>query len=138
MSSHPSRLAAGFTLIEVMIVVVILAILSSIAYASYSGHVIKSRRAAAATCLQERAQFMERYYTTNLTYAGAAAPAACGPDLDAFYTVAFDGVPDGKTYVIQATPTSRQADTKCAVLGINAQGVRTASGSYTATPEQCW
>ena len=44
----------GFTLLELMIVVGIIAILASIAYSSYRNQVIKSRRAAAATCLQER------------------------------------------------------------------------------------
>ena len=133
-----ARCARGFTLLELMITVAILAILSTIAYASYQDQVVKSRRAAATTCLQERAQFMERYYTTNLTYAGAPDPASCGQDLDPFYTVAFNGTPGAKTYLIQATPTASQPDGKCATLGINAQGVRSASGSYSATPEQCW
>ena len=130
--------SAGFTLLELMIVVAIVAILATIAYASYQNQIIKSRRAAATTCLQERAQFMERYYTTNLTYAGAPDPASCGQDLDPFYTVAFNGTPGAKTYLIEATPTASQPDGKCATLGINAQGVRSASGSYSATPEQCW
>ena len=133
-----ARKVRGFTLLELMIVVAILAILSTIAFASYQNQVIKSRRSAATTCLQERAQFMERYYTTNLTYAGAPDPASCGQDLDPFYTVAFNGTPGAKTYLIQATPTASQPDGKCATLGINAQGVRSASGSYSATPEQCW
>ncbi len=132
------RSAAGFTLLELMIVVSIVAILAGIAYASYRDQIVKSRRAAATTCLQERAQFMERYYTTNLTYTGAPAPASCGADLAPFYNVAFSGTPDAKTYLIQAAPTASQPDSKCATLGINAQGIRTASGTYSATPEQCW
>lgn len=132
------RAAAGFTLLELMIVVAIVAILSTIAYASYRNQVVKSRRAAATTCLQERAQFMERYYTTNMTYAGAPDPASCGADLDAFYTLSFSGAPDGKSYVIQAVPSGSQPDSQCATLGINAQGVKTASGSASATPEECW
>lgn len=132
--------AAGFTLLELMITVAIVAILSAIAYASYTNQVVKTRRAAAANCLQERAQFMERFYTTNMTYAGAPNPAQCGPDINAFYAVAFNGVPDGKTFVIQATPQAAQAsnDAKCAILGINAQGTRTASGTAAATPAECW
>jgi type IV pilus assembly protein PilE len=135
-----SKAASGFTLLELMITVAIIAILSTIAYASYTNQVVKSRRAAAANCLQERAQFMERFYTTRMTYEGAPNPAQCGPDLDAFYTVAFNGAPDGKTFVIQATPQGGQAsgDAKCAVLGINAQGTRTASGTAASTPGECW
>ena len=131
------RLDGGFTLLELMIVVAILAILASIAYASYRDQVVKSRRAAATTCLQERAQFMERYYTTNLTYAAAPAPAQCGADLNPFYAIAFTGTPGAKTYVITATPQAGQmADTRCGNLSINAQGVRTESG--TGTVDECW
>ena len=64
--------ALGFTLIEVMITVAIIAVLTAIAYPSYESHVTKTRRAAAAGCLLERAQFMERFYTTNLSYLDSA------------------------------------------------------------------
>src|SRR5690606_38472416 len=69
--------SAGFTLIEVMIVVAIIGILAAIAYPSYQDHVRKSRRADAQTALLELAQFMERHYTTNGRYltSANAAPA---------------------------------------------------------------
>lgn len=134
------RTIAGFTLLEVMIVVAIVAILSTIAYASYSNQIVKSRRATAANCLQERAQFMERWYTTTMSYAAAPLPAQCGPDIDPFYVVSFVAPPTARTYQIQAIPQGGQAsgDAKCAVLGINAQGTRTASGTASATPQECW
>lgn len=134
----PGRLVPvpGFTLIELLIVVAIVAILATIANASYQHFVVKSRRAAAAVCLQERAQFMERYYTTNLTYANAPNPAQCGPDLDDFYTIAFSGASGAKNFTISATPTGRQNDPKCGTLSINAQGVRGKTG--TGTVGECW
>ena len=133
----PVRRAGGFTLLELMITVAIVAILASLAYASYQSQIIKSRRATATACLQERAQFMERYYTTHLTYAGAPNPAQCGPDLAGLYTIAFSGTPASKSFVIQATPQASQAnDTQCGTLSINAQGVRTKSG--TGTVAECW
>lgn len=131
------RLDGGFTLLELMIVVAILAILASIAYASYRDQVVKSRRAAATTCLQERAQFMERYYTTNLSYTGApATPEQCGPDLNPFYAISFSTAPAGKNYVLAAVPTSLQSDSKCGTLSLSAQGVRGKSG--TGSLAECW
>ena len=121
-----------------MIAVAIVAILASIANASYQSFVIKSRRAAAATCLQERAHFMERYRTTNLTYAGAPDPAQCGPDLDAFYTIAAGNV-TAKTFTVTAAPkagTAQAKDTKCGTLGITQSGARTTSGE--GGEAECW
>jgi type IV pilus assembly protein PilE len=128
----------GFTLIELMITVAVVAILASVAMASYNFAVVKSRRSAVAGCLLERAQFMERHYTTNMTYAGAADPAQCGADVSPHYTLAFSGTPDGTTFVINAVPKGSQekADTKCGTLSINAQGVKGKSG--TGSVNDCW
>ena len=60
--------ATGFTLIEVMIVVAIVAILSSIAYPSYKEYVAKSRRAEAKATLMAGQQWMERFYSENFRY----------------------------------------------------------------------
>ena len=129
----------GFTLIEVLIVVAIVAILSAIALPSYREHIIKTRRATAIGCLSELSLYMERYHTTELKYDGVALPVtACQTDLQNFYTFAFPaGEPTATTFIIEATPTgSQEADTRCATLGINATGVKTISG--TATVAACW
>lgn len=129
---------AGFTLIEVMIAVLIIAVLVGIAYPTYDNHVTNSRRAAAASCLVERAQFMERFYTTNMTYVGAPDPAEC-QDLGDHYDLTIDDV-DARTYTLTATPIGRQAakDTKCGALSLNHQGVRSVADSATWSAEQCW
>ena len=129
------RRQGGFTLIEVMIVVLIVAILTAIAYPSYDNYVTNSRRAAAAGCLMERAQFLERYYTTNMSYAEAPDPAQC-QDLQAHYVISIEDL-DERSYTLLATPDGRQAskDTRCGILSLNHQGVRAAS---KGTPDQCW
>lgn len=57
--------ASGFTLIELMIVVAIVAILASIALPSYNSYIAKARRADARTQLLAAAQFMQRFYAAN-------------------------------------------------------------------------
>lgn len=140
--AHQTVAQSGFTLLEVMITVAIVAILSSIAYASYDSFVVNSRRAAAATCLQERAQFMERYYSTYLTYNRVATPpviAQCGAEVAPFYQVGIlAGSLGAKSYTLQAAPQGIQAtrDTGCGTLTLNAQGVRGVTGSKPVA--RCW
>lgn len=131
----------GFTLIELMVVVLIVAILGSIAYNAYSNNVLNSRRSAASACLVEQAQFMERYYTTRLTYRDANPVLACETDLAGFYTFS---TPTAATatdtiYSLTATPVvgSPQAkDTKCGALGLNQAGAKSKTGSGTVA--DCW
>ncbi|MFZ5579044.1 MAG: type IV pilin protein [Pseudomonadota bacterium] len=132
----------GFTLIELMIAVAIVGILAAIAYPSYQDSVRKSRRATAEGCLLELAQWMERYYTTNLRYDRNAAGAAvalpatsCRNDLDDYYDFAFNGVPTASAYALQAAPQGPQSADRCGTLGVNQTGVRSSSGDNV---DVCW
>ncbi|KAF1720770.1 type IV pilin protein [Pseudoxanthomonas wuyuanensis] len=137
------RAEAGFTLLELMIVVAVVAILSTIAYGSYQDQIVKSRRAAGASCLQERAQFMERYYTTHLTYnktGSAPAIAQCDNEVSPHYQVSLvAGSLNAKAFTLQAVPQGAQStrDTLCGTLTLNQQGVRGESGTATSA-DQCW
>ena len=116
-----------------MIVLVVIAVLAAIAYPSYQKHVIKTRRVAAGACLLQLAQFMERYYTTKMTYASAALPTTtCQTELTDFYTFAFNGTPTATTYAIRATAKGVQAskDSACTPLQITNTGSK--------TPATCW
>lgn len=136
----PPHRAQGFTLIELMIVVAIIAILAAIAYGAYSNYVTSSRRAAAAACLSEAAQFMERYYTTNQTYEGAALPAlTCTGELARFYTFAITAGSTATTFAVTAAPIGQQSardNAKCGTLGLTHTGTRSATGTQGANG--CW
>ena len=132
-----SRAMRGFTLIELLIAIVVVGILMSIAVAGYGTAMQKTRRGAAQACLMEAAQFMERFRTTNMTYAGAAPDPQCANDLAGFYTFGFNGTPDADEFEIQAVPQGSQADdTQCGTLSLDQAGTKGATG--TAGPVGCW
>ncbi len=130
----------GFTLIEVMIVVAVVAILAAIALPSYQDSVRKSRRGQAKTDMLELVQMLERAYSTDRTYtrySTLAAPLDQSPRQgDARYAIRISDV-GATTYTLTATPQGGQAnDTRCGTLTINQMGVKTISGS--ATVAECW
>lgn len=139
----PSRnIPSGFSLIELMVVVGIIAILAAIAYPSYQNHVIKTRRAAAASCLQERAQRLERFHTLHLSYLDASGKPPVLPQCDAavakHYTV--NPTVEARAFKLQAIPQAAQAsaDARCGTLAINQLGIRSVSGTAAKTPDECW
>lgn len=120
----------GFTLIELMIVVAVIAVLAAISYPSYRDHVIKTRRAAAAACMMEAAQFMERYYTTNMTYSGATMPTlGCLADTSRFYTIGLSAAATATAFTMRAVPTSTQNDSKCGTISIDQKGTKAKTGT---------
>lgn len=141
---RPHRItAAGFSLIELMMVVGVIAILAAIAYPSYQRHVVKTRRVAAATCLHERVQRLERFHTLHLSYLDASgkppAVSQCDADVAQHYQLSLSGV-EARKFNLQATPQGGQAnaDARCGTLAINQLGVRSVSGTAKDTPEECW
>ncbi len=136
------RRSRGVTLIELLVVMIIIAILSAIAVPSYTAYIVRSNRAAAKACISEYAQFMERFYTSNMTYVVDADPVlgcATEGNLDQNYTIsAIDTEPTQRTYTITAIPVNAQLqrDAQCGTLTLDQAGTRDRSGDGDF--DRCW
>jgi type IV pilus assembly protein PilE len=161
-----TRKALGFTLIELMITVVIVAILASIAIPSYTSYVLRSHRTEAKTVLLTMASMEERYLSTNGKYSSLASDLGYGGATDltnasltvgsGYYQVSMPantltasaapttavpaGVPAAFTLTAVPVPGNTQVkDTACASFTVTSTGARTALNSANAdnTPT-CW
>ncbi len=132
--------ARGFTLIEMLVVITILAILASIAVPAYDNFLTRTRRVEGKTALLEASQGLERCFTRFAAYnaAGcdtATAVAATFTSESAWYLIG--GQVNPTTYTLVATPQGGQADdTECGNFGLNEVGVKTITG--TGTIRDCW
>ena len=156
--------ARGFTLIELMITIVIIAVLASIAIPSYTAYIERGKRGAARSALMAAASFLERNFTTNGCYnyanvtdcqnqsgTAVALPAALArapAEGRASYivTVSFAGSTTGQAYTLTATPCGDVStcpagsdpfkDTKCGALTLTQAGARDRAG--TEELAVCW
>ena len=148
----------GFTLIELMIVVVIGSILLSIAIPSYMSQIRQSRRTEARTAILDLAGREERFFSTN-SASYTAAPASLGyagfgvanPVASGYYYLtvcspacAPSAVP-GPSYSVTATPVPGQSqaqDTQCQAFAVDSAGQQYAqdgTAAWTAAAQAfCW
>jgi len=152
--AHPVGAAArGFTLIEMMIVVVLVAILAAVAMPSLLDAIRKNRRSEAFSAINSVQQAQERWRSNNPSYAAdltSAPPAGLGLSAttsSGYYTLALSGV-SATGYTITATAnsgTTQANDGNCAQLRVRADGGNlfygsaVLSGPFSESPNnRCW
>jgi type IV pilus assembly protein PilE len=142
-SSRVGRMSSGFTLIELMIVVAIMAILAAIALPIYKDYVIRSKLTEAQNLLTDYRTKMEQYYQDNRSYAngkvcGAVLPVS--PRNYFTYTCAITGAGQTATYVATATGIASQG-TGNFVYTIDQLNTRQTTGvapGWTKPTQNCW
>lgn len=127
MNQHPlaHRRDTGFTLIELMIAVAIIAILLGIALPSYKQYMVKSRRADVQRKLLEYAQGFERFYTTNGKYVSSGTTCGIAPESTDYYTITATCSTES-TFLLNASPKSGTTQTGDGDQEIDNTGKRTA------------
>jgi len=166
MQRRTNTRAAGFTLIELMIVVLVAAILVAIAVPTYQSQIRHSRRTDAKTALLDMAVRQEKYltlantYTTtasNLGYSALGVPIGGGyynmyvcvgtaTTTTATTTPCLGGTgTTGTSFVVSAIPVttgSQAKDTDCQYFAVDNTGTQYSSnsnaGSGTVTTQTCW
>lgn len=130
----------GFTLIEMMIALVVVGLLSALAYPTYQQQVAKGRRADAKQSLLELSQRMERFYTERGTYVGAAlGNTGLYPNVSSggHYDLSISAQTlDG--FTVKATPRGVQVSDACASFLYNQVGDQTVSNDASLSAVKCW
>jgi type IV pilus assembly protein PilE len=150
-----ARPAGGFTLIELMVVVLIVTILTIIAVPSYRNQTLKSRRTEIKSILLDLAAREERFMATNGVYSSSITDlgfsvAWGSPVGSKYYTIATPTVAGAQassatvaaipaTFLIQATVYGDQAnDRQCKTFSIDQSGAQTSTNSTDAPSTGCW
>lgn len=136
----------GFTLIELMIVVLVMGILAAIAIPAYQKYITRAARTKATQGLMNLAGLEERFFYSNNTYTktptdlgitgGTYCIEKCSDSR--YYTITIPSA-SSTDYTLQAAPGGAQAtqDTDCGTLTLNRAGQKSASLDPTNV-KRCW
>jgi type IV pilus assembly protein PilE len=128
---------SGFTLIEVMIVVAIIAILSAIALPSYRDYVLRGQLTDARTQLSSLRARMEQFYQDNRNYGPAGGACGIVPQNTNYFAYTCALGTTNQAYLLTATGTGSTAGFSYTV---NHQGTlsSTASAAWGGATQSCW
>lgn len=147
----------GFTLIELMVAVVVIAIIAAVGFPSYQEYIRRGKRAEGKAHLMRAAQQMERFYSLNNCYpsntAACSTNASCGGTAsssalalchaginahsgDSVASSAYNLTVTTTAQAFTLTATPAFTDDKCGNLGLNNAGAKTKTGSESQ--QYCW
>lgn len=122
----------GFTLIELMVALVIVAILASIAIPSYREYVLRGNRRAAQAAMMELATRQHQFFAANREFADeSVAGFALPPEIAGNYTLDIDLDPGPPpAFVIELTPKVGSPQEGDVTLTLSSDGVKTPPGKW--------
>ena len=124
----------GFTLIELMIAVAIVAILAAIALPNYSSYVVRAKRSAAQSQMMDIANREQQFLLADRSYADQTKLASSGYSLPTDvsanygYSIAVDNAATPPTFVITFTPTGGQSSD--GTISLSSEGVKTPASKW--------
>jgi type IV pilus assembly protein PilE len=129
------RRAGGFTLIEAMVTLAILAIVAAIAMPSYTRHVVRASRQDAQAQLSELAALQEKIYLNSSLYTASVTAAyngrsdgglgvTSGKTQDGMYTISITPTTPGQTYTLTAAPVAGKRQASDGTITLSSTGVR--------------
>jgi len=133
----------GFSLIELMLVMIVIAVFASFTYPSYRESITRARRLDGQTALFDLASRMEQFYAKEQSYEGATLGSGAESDVlsskyspQNWYTLVIKSQSDSE-FSLQAIPQGAQAenDQSCRILGFDSHGIKSKTGNSGA---KCW
>ena len=130
----------GFTLIELMIVVLVISVLAGLAFCGYQKQVRKSRRAEARQVLADVSLRQEKWRSNHVSYLGTDSAAADKTAFGAitastYYTIAITTTASGTAYTATAVPKGDQLKDTCGTLS---WALSAGVVNKTAAASDCW